>query len=123
MSIAGGPIAAGELVAIENVDQLLEMDLPGLEIADVEVVDLGGVEATRFDVTVAADAVCTLDDPCEYAFTTSTGVTKELSATQHHRIWWIDDHPHGPAMMIAMSPKGDEFIPRATDLVNTINFN
>lgn len=121
--VAGGPIEAGPRVRLSNVDQLLDSTPPGLDITGVEKVDLGGVTATRFDVTIDPDAECTLAEPCEYAIVTSSGVVNQLESTHAHRIWWIDGGPEGPSMIMARAALPAPFIVTATELLDTIRFS
>ena len=121
--IAPGPVAAGEPILVVTAEQVLEVLGEDLEITGIEDVDFDGLAATRFDVRIPADAACSQDDPCEYAFRTSWGFVKPLSATQTHRIWWIEDGAEGPSMIIVMAPYDHDFIERATQLLDTIAFN
>lgn len=121
--IAPGPVAAGEPVPVATADQVLDALSEDLEITGKEVVDLGGLAATRFDIRIPVDAPCTQDVPCEYAFRTSSGFVKPLRSTHAHRIWWIDDGAEGPSMIFAMMPLGDDFIDRAAELLNTMSVN
>ncbi len=123
MPVGAGPVPAGEPVAVTTAEDVIETLSSELEVSDVETVDLGGKEATRFDVLIPTDATCTQAEPCEYAFRTSSGVVKQLSATHDHRIWWLEDGAEGPSMIIAMAPLEDGFIDRATDLLATLSFN
>ncbi len=123
LPIAAGPVPAGAPISAAELDLVLESLNRDLDVTTVEVVDLGGVEATRFDVHVPADTDCTQDEPCEFAFRTSSGVVKQLRSTHLHRIWWIEDGVEGPSMIVAMAPRGDGFVARASDLLDTMTFN
>jgi hypothetical protein len=121
--IGAGPVRAGEPIPVADVDAVVDALSSDLEVTGVTAVDLGGVEATQFDVRIPADSPCTQDEPCEYAVRTSSGVVKQFRSTHAHRIWWIDDGAEGPSMVVAMTALGDDFIDRATELLTTISFN
>jgi hypothetical protein len=119
--IGPGPIAAGEPVAVITADDVIAALGDDLEVTDVRAVDLDGVAATRFDVEIPATASCSTAAPCEVALRTSSGQVKLLSATQTHRIWWINDGADAPSMIIAMAPRGNDFIERSTQLLSTMS--
>lgn len=121
--IGAGPVQAGDPTQATDLDAVLEAIGRSFEVRDVAVVDLGGAQATRFDARIRGDAACTRDEPCEYAFRTSSGVVKQFRSTHDHRIWWIEDGVEGPSMIVAMTPIGDDFIDRATDLLDTMTFS
>ena len=123
VQIAPGWVPTGEPVPLADVDAVLDVLGEDLEITNRETVDLNGLAATRFDVRIPADAACTNDDPCEYAFRTSSGFVKDLVSAHAHRIWWIDEGAEGPSMIVAMMPLGGDFIERADQLINTMDFN
>lgn len=118
--VAPGPVTAGDPIRVVTADDVINALSGDIEISERQVVDLGGLAATRFDVRIAADASCSQADPCEYAFRTSWGFVKPLSPTHSHRIWWIEDGAEGPSMIIAMAPYDHDFIERATELLSTM---
>jgi hypothetical protein len=120
--IAPGPVPAGEPVSVVTADEVIEALSGDVEVSGREVVDLDGVAATRFDIRISSDALCTQAEPCEYAFRTSSGTVKLLSPIHSHRIWWIEDGVEGPSMIIGMAPHDDDFMDRATELLGTIDF-
>lgn len=122
MPIAPGPVAAGEPIPVFSADQVIDVLSTDFEITGIKAVDLDGLAATRFDVRISTDAVCTEVEPCEYAFRTSWGFVKALSPTQSHRIWWIEKGAEGPSMIIAMAPHAHDFIDQATELLGTMEF-
>ncbi|MEE9417723.1 MAG: hypothetical protein V3V01_20765 [Acidimicrobiales bacterium] len=122
MPIAPGPVAAGEPISVVTADQVIEALGADIEITGRAEVDLDGVTATRFDIRIPSDALCTQADPCELAFRTSSGIVKRLSPTHSHRIWWIEEGAEGPSMIIAVAPHDHDFLNRATELLDTIEF-
>lgn len=124
--IIGGPVESGARIAIDSADDLINGNLEGIDIDNVQEVDLGGVAATRFDLAISPDQACTVTESCEYAVVTSSGVVQQIESTQIHRIWWIDDGVGGPSMIVAMSTLPlelpGEWIETATELLDTINF-
>ena len=120
VSIAPGPVAAGEPLPVVTADEVIDALSGNLEVTGREQVDLGGLPATQFDVRISAESACNRADPCEFAFRTSWGFVKPLSSTHVHRIWWIEEGVEGPSMIIAMAPLNHDFIDRATELLDTM---
>ncbi len=120
--VAPGPVAVGDPIPVVTADDVINALRGDIEMTGREVVDLGGMTATRFDIRISADATCSQAEPCEYAFRTSAGLVKSLSPTSWHRIWWIEDGAEGPSMIMAMAPFEHDFIDRATELLSTMKF-
>lgn len=122
LPVGPGPTAGGEAIPLGSVDDVLDVLEESADVSGVEVVDLGGIEATRFDVSISADAACSDAEPCEFAFRSASGFVKPLRSTHDHRIWWIQDGVVGPTMIVAMAGPGSSFIDRADELVGSIDF-
>ena len=118
---AGGPTRVGDPVDLSDIEAFLDDPPDNLDIFDVSQTEIAGLEAFRFDVRVAQGATCAQDDPCEYAFeaTWNWNATVSINAENHHRIWWIPDHPAGPSM-IYVSDFNEEFLDIGTSLVDSI---
>ena len=118
---AGGPSIAGEPVDLSDIEAFLANPPDNLDVSNVVETEVGGLEAFRFDVRVADGATCAQDDPCEYAFETAWNwaATVSINAENDHRIWWMPDHPAGPAM-IHVTDIDPEFIEIGTRFVESI---
>ncbi len=121
--IGPAQVTAGDPVPVATAGDVIDAMGTDVEIPDRVTVDLDGLAATRFDVRIPADASCTAAEPCEYAFRMASGPVVSLRSTQDHRIWWIENGADGPSMILAMAPRGHDFIDRATDLLATMSFN
>lgn len=116
-----GPRRGGESTPVVGPEALVAAPPPGFSASRISKQELGGLSATRFDLTADPDATCALGEPCEAALVTSYGFVKPLAAGFDHRIWWIE-HETGPAtVFVAMALDDPDFIERATALVETID--
>ena len=118
---AGGPSFVGEPVDLSDIESFLDSPPANLEISNASQVEVGGLNAFRFDVRVVDGATCAQDEPCEYAFEARWDWISSISidAENEHRIWWMPDHPAGPAM-IHIADIDPEFIELGTSLVDSI---
>lgn len=118
---AGGPSLVGEPVDLSDIESFLDSPPANLEISNASQVEVGGLNAFRFDVRVVDGATCAQDEPCEYAFEARWDWISSISidAENEHRIWWMPDHPAGPAM-IHIADIDPEFIELGTSLVDSI---
>ena len=118
-----GPRRGGESTPVVGPEALVAAPPPGFSASNISEQELGGLSATRFDLTTDPDATCALGEPCEAALLTSYGVVKPLAAGFDHRIWWIE-HETGPATVFIATALDDlDFIERATALVATVDIN
>lgn len=118
---AGGPTRAGDPVDLSDIEAFLADPPDNLVVSNVVETEVGGLEAFRFDVRVADGVSCAQDDPCEYAFEAAWNwaATVSINAENEHRIWWMPDHPAGPAM-IHVSDIDPDFIEIGTRFVDSI---
>jgi hypothetical protein len=117
-----GPRRGGEPTPVTDAADIIENPPPGFTVSGVSTQQLGTATATRFDLTSDPDATCALGEPCEAALVTSYGFVKPMTAGSDHRIWWVE-HETGPAtVLFTMALDAPDFIERATDLVETVEF-
>ena len=114
----GGPARVGKPIDLSDLGSFLNEPPPGLEVSNVEEVEVAGVAATRFDVRITEGESCAQSDPCEFAFETTWpwNFPLAIQAELAHRIWWFADHPTGVAVIHA-SDLDPAFLDLASDLV------
>ncbi len=114
-----GPLVAGEAVLMDDIEAFLASPPSAVSVSDIERFDIDGTEVIQFDLLANPDADCSAEDPCDLTFRTDYGVDTATQSTQLHRIWWFEEHPNGPAMIIAMDAASGTFIDRATGVMRT----
>ncbi len=126
--IAGGPTLAGSPRSVDDIEAIIADPPSGLVVDDVERSELTAPDGETMPVVsfrVSADpsSACTSDDPCDYAFLTSYGVSKQLLSTSQQRVWFFPEHPSGPSAAVAQGPFSSDFVAEAEAVMATMELS
>lgn len=123
--IAGGPVRAGDVLPVDDIEAIITNPPAGLVLDNVERIELAGADGSitpvvSFDVSVDPSSACSPTEPCDYALVTSYGFVKQLLSTLTQRVWFFPDHPTGPAAAISQSHIGSDFSAEAAAVMATL---
>ena len=101
-----GPIPVGTSTDISDIDAFVTAPPTGIELTDVTTVELGGATATRFDLRIADDAACTVEEPCHYVAPSAVPGPNPIEFQKYfrYRIWRVDDLAE-PITIVAANPE------------------